>query len=116
MIFTDLRFLVLFGCCWVSFFAVAPARRSAVLAAWGIVFYAVYAGLAVVLVFALIAGAAFSNRRGVAWISGAAVCGLLAFFKIAGIGRWVVPLGFSYLSFELLHVIVERRRGRIASV
>ncbi len=128
MIFTDLRFLFLFLCCWVSFFAVPPARRSAVLAFWGTVFYAAYAGASVVLVLALVIGAAFSNRKGVAWLTGAAVCGLLAFFKIAGnaelltgvgasgTGRWVIPLGFSYLSFELLHVIIERRRGRIASV
>ena len=128
MIFTDLRFLFLFVCCWVSFFAVPTARRSAVLAFWGTVFYVAYAGVMAVLVVALVIGAAFSNRRRVAWIAGAAICGLLAFFKIAGsagwlarlgvsgAGGWVMPLGFSYLSFELLHVIIERRRGRIVSV
>jgi alginate O-acetyltransferase complex protein AlgI len=127
LIFTDLRFLFLFACCWVSFFAVPPARRSSVLAFWGTVFYVTYAGAAAVLVVALVIGAAFSTRKGVAWLAGAAVCGLLAFFKIAGnaevmtaggvpgAGRWLIPLGFSYLSFELLHVIVERRRGRIAA-
>ena len=56
------------------------------------------------------------NRREVAWISGAAVCGLLAWFKMPGGGRWMIPIGFSYLAFELLHVTIERRRGRIASV
>lgn len=128
MIFTDLRFLVLFAGCWASFFAVPPARRSAVLALWGTVFYAVYAGASAVLVIVLVIGAAFSHRRGVAWLAGAAIVGLLACFKISanvdlmkGIGaasaaRWVMPLGFSYLSFELLHVVIERRRGRIASV
>jgi alginate O-acetyltransferase complex protein AlgI len=128
LIFTDLRFLFLFVCCWVSFFAVPPAWRSAALAFWGTVFYAAYAGASAVLVVALVVGAAFSNRRRVAWLAGAAICGLLAFFKIAGssdwlaeigvsgAGGWVIPLGFSYLSFELLHVIVERRRGRIASL
>jgi alginate O-acetyltransferase complex protein AlgI len=116
VIFTDLRFLVIFACCWVSFLAVPPARRSAVLAVWGTVFYVTYAGAWTVLVVALVTGAAFSNRRSVAWLAGAAVCGLLAFFKIPGYAQWIMPLGFSYLSFELLHVIVERRRGRIASL
>jgi alginate O-acetyltransferase complex protein AlgI len=120
LIFTDLRFLFFFVCCWLSFFAVPPARRSAVLAFWGTVFYVTYAGASAVLVVALVIGAAFSNRKGVAWLVGAAVCGLLASFKIAGnvagAASWVIPLGFSYLSFELLHVIIERRRGRIPSV
>jgi alginate O-acetyltransferase complex protein AlgI len=116
VIFTDLRFLFLFACCWVSFFAVPPARRSAVLALWGTVFYVAYAGASAILVIALVVSAMFSNRRGAAWLAGAAVCGLLAWFKLPGNAPWIMPLGFSYLSFELLHVIVERRRGRIASV
>jgi alginate O-acetyltransferase complex protein AlgI len=128
LIFTDLRFLLLFACCWASFLAVPRSRRSAVLALWGTVFYVIYAGTAAVIVIVLVIGAAFSHRKGVAWLVGAAVCGLLVFFKVAGnvellsgVGgadgrRWVIPLGFSYLSFELLHVIIERRRGRIASL
>jgi alginate O-acetyltransferase complex protein AlgI len=28
----------------------------------------------------------------------------------------LIPLGFSYLAFELLHVVIERRRGRIGAV
>jgi len=116
VIFTDLRFLLLFGCCWLTFLAVPPARRTCALALWGMVFYVVYAGAWAILVVALAAGAARSNRRSVAWLAGTAVCGLLVIFKIPGAGRWIMPLGFSYLSFELLHVIIERRRGRIASV
>lgn len=128
MIFTDLRFLFFFACCWLSFFAVPRSRRSAVLALWGTIFYVAYAGASSVVVIVLVIGTAFSDRKGAAWLVGATVCGLLAFFKIAGnvelvssfgasdVGRWIIPLGFSYLSFELLHVIVERRRGRIASV
>jgi alginate O-acetyltransferase complex protein AlgI len=129
VIFTDLRFLLLFAGCWVSL-AIAPAaRRAAVLAVWGTAFYTIYAGLpATVLVVALVTGAVFSHRRAAAWLAGAAVCGLLGFFKtaenpylmgqmgLAGVARWIMPLGFSYLSFELLHVILERRRGRIQSV
>ena len=115
MIFTDLRFLFLFACCWLSFAAVPPARRSAVLALWGTVFYVTYAGASALLVLALVVSAAFAGRRGVAWLAGTAVCGLLVFFKIPGQTHWM-PLGFSYLSFELLHVIIERQRGRIPSV
>jgi len=117
VIFTDLRFLFLFACCWGSFVVVPPARRSASLAVWGTVFYVAYAGAWTVPVIALVGCAAFSNRRGVAWLAGTAICGLLSFFKIPGHPQsWIMPLGFSYLSFELLHVIIERRRGRIASV
>lgn len=116
MIFTDLRFLLLFVFCWLTFLAVPPARRGAALALWGTVFYMVYAGAWTILVIALVAGAAFSNRRSVAWIAGTAICGVLTIFKIPGAARWIMPLGLSYLSFELLHVIIERRRGRIASV
>jgi len=54
VIFTDLRFLLLFACCWLSFFAVPPARRSAVLAVWGSVFYVTYAGAWAILVVALV--------------------------------------------------------------
>lgn len=115
MIFTDLRFLSLFAGCWLTFFAVAPARRSAALAVWGTVFYAVYAGAWAILVLALIVSAALSNRRSVAWFAATAVTVLLVSFKVPG-NAALLPLGFSYLSFELLHVIVERRRGRIASI
>jgi alginate O-acetyltransferase complex protein AlgI len=128
LIFTDLRFLLLFVGCWLSFFAVPRSRRNAALALWGTIFYVVYAGTFAVVVIVLVIGAAFSNRKGVAWLVGAAVVGLLTFFKVAGnvewvssagasdVRRWVIPLGFSYLAVELLHVIVERRRGRIPSV
>ncbi len=107
MIFTDLRFLFLFACCWLSFFAVPRARRSAALALWGTIFYVVYAGASSVLVVVLVIGAAFSDRKGVAWLAGATVLGLLACFKVAGnaelmarigasaVSRWAIPLGFS---------------------
>jgi alginate O-acetyltransferase complex protein AlgI len=128
LIFTDLRFLLLFGCCWLSFVAVPRPRRAVALAVWGTIFYVVYAGVFSVMAIALVVGVVFSDRKWVAWLTGAAVCGLLAFFKIVGQAAWapaagsadarlwMIPLGFSYLSFELLHVIIERRRGRLVSV
>ena len=44
MIFTEVRFVLLVAGCWVSFFAVPRRLRAAVLAAWGVAFYAIYAG------------------------------------------------------------------------
>ena len=120
MIFTDLRFLALFAACWVNFHA-APARwRSVVLAGWGAVFYALYAGWMLVLVAALVATASVAGRRSAAWVAGGFIVGLLVAFKAVADGLvappgagWLMPLGFSYLSFELLHVVIERRRGRL---
>lgn len=112
MIFTDLRFVALFLGCWISF-AVLPKRfRAAVLTFWGAAFYAVYAGpfFAVVLLLALLT---FFRRMG--WLAAIATVALLAYFK-ADTTSVLVPLGFSYLAFELLHVVAERRRGRIESL
>lgn len=127
MIFTDLRFLVLFAACWVCFFALPLGWRSRVLAFWGAVFYLVYAGPFLWVVLVLVGLAHFSGRRLVAWVAGIATVALLAYFKLtlrasplpssaAGPAAILIPLGFSYLAFELLHVVIERRRGRIPNV
>jgi len=112
MIFTELRFVALFLGCWISFYALPRRYRAAVLTFWGAAFYAVYAGpfLAVVLLLALLT---FFHR--LAWIAGLATVALLVYFK-AGTTSVLVPLGFSYLAFELLHVVFERRRGRLESI
>ena len=128
MIFTDLRFLLLFACCWVSFFAVPRSWRRRSLALWGTIFYFAYAGPSRSLSIVLVDRHGFLAPESASpgsWA--AAVCVLLAFFKVVGnvellssSGADVASMGHSarvsYLSFELLHVIVERRRGRIASV
>jgi len=112
VIFTDLRFVALFIGCWISFYALPRRFRPAVLALWGAAFYVVYAGpfFAVVLLLAILT---FFNR--LAWIVGFATVALLVYFKAATTAV-IVPLGFSYLAFELLHVIIERRRGRIGAL
>lgn len=112
MIFTDLRFVALFIGCWMSFFALPRRTRPAVLTFWGAAFYLVYAGpfSAVVLALALLT---FFNR--LSWLAALATVALLAYFKLPATAV-VVPLGFSYLAFELLHVVIERRRGRIESL
>ena len=119
MTFTDLRFLAVFGGCWVTFLLVPTRARAPVLAAWGLLFYALYAGTFLVVVLALTAIAATAERRWHAYLAGAAILSVLVWFKLAqakvGTSAVIVPLGLSYLSFELLHVAIERRRGRIAA-
>jgi alginate O-acetyltransferase complex protein AlgI len=112
MIFTELRFVALFVACWITFFIAPRRHRAAVLTFWGAAFYAVYAGWFFVVVLALVIVAFFSGRRWIAWIAGVATVELLIYFK----SSLLVPLGFSYLAFELLHVVIERRRGRIEAL
>jgi alginate O-acetyltransferase complex protein AlgI len=109
MIFTELRFVALFLGCWITFYLVPRKYRPAVLTFWGAAFYLVYAGpfSAVVLALALL-----TFFRRMSWIVAIATVALLAYFKLS----LLVPLGFSYLAFELLHVILERRRGWIEKV
>jgi len=109
MIFTELRFVALFLGCWITFYLVPRKYRPAVLTFWGAAFYLVYAGpfSAVVLALALL-----TFFRRMSWIAAIATVALLAYFKLS----LLVPLGFSYLAFELLHVILERRRGGIEHV
>jgi len=122
MIFTDLRFVLLFVLGWGAFFAFPRRWRSAVLTFWGMLFYALYAGWALLVVIALVALTLTSGwRRFLACIVGAVIVGVLAYFKIAELPgvesrSLIVPLGLSYLSFELLHVCIERFRGRLREV
>jgi alginate O-acetyltransferase complex protein AlgI len=119
-----LRFIVLFILCWLCFFAVPRQWRSLTLAFWGAVFYAMFAGAFIAIVLVLSVLAYLAERRPLAWITGALVVALLYYFKVrAAVSDFgadapasatvLIPLGFSYLSFELLHVVIERRRGRI---
>jgi len=123
MIFTELRFLLLFAACWVCFFALPRRFRPAVLAFWGAAFYLVYAGAFLAVVLALV-GLVYCSGRPVAWAAGAITIALLAYFKLTlragplpaaatGSAAILIPLGFSYLAFELLHVVIERQRGRL---
>lgn len=125
MILTDLRFLLLFAGCWVTFVSVSTARRAQVLAAWGAAFYALYTGVFIVAILALAATVLQARQRWQSWIVGVAIAGLLTAFKLVeaarlppftGAAAVVIPLGLSYLSFELLHVVIERRRGRLGDI
>lgn len=123
MIFTDLRFFLCFGLCWVTFVAVPRAWRATALAVWGTVFYALFAASYLPLVFVLVAATYAASGRILRWVAGLAIAGTLIWFKWqAGFGAGVpgastgsvlIPLGLSFLAFELLHVIAERGRGRL---
>jgi len=127
VLFTEVKFILLAIACWVSFASVSPDRRGTALALWGAVFYLLYAGRAAPLVLGLILATWLVPRR--YWAAPVAVTiGVLVYYKLAirespitsmlaatatpG-PRVLVPLGLSFLSFELIHVAVERRRGRI---
>lgn len=122
MIFTELRFIALFIACWICFVAVPRSWRSSVLAVWGVAFYAMYAQWFLAVVLALTLLVFVAHRRAFSIAAGAVIVALLGYYKWRAAAADVVPsaattvlvpLGLSYLSFELLHVIVERRQGRI---
>jgi alginate O-acetyltransferase complex protein AlgI len=125
VIFTDLRFVALFAGCWLTFKLVPHPRRAAALACWGLLFYALYAGLFITVVLLLTTAVIAARHRWQAWAVGAAIVATLAWFKLSeaqvlprltGTSAVLIPLGFSYLSFELLHVVIERRRGRLGEL
>jgi alginate O-acetyltransferase complex protein AlgI len=127
VIFTEVRFIVLVVVCWVSFFTLPPRYRAHVLTFWGVVFYGVYAGRYLPLIVALVLGVYVLSQPRSAWIAVAGVAAVLCYFKagagpsgLAPVGMMIspsaaalIPLGLSFLVFELMHFAIERRRGRI---
>lgn len=125
MIFTEVRFVLLIVLCWLSFFAVPTRFRSAVLAGWGAVFYLAYAAPFATLVFGLILGAYLVARNRSDLLLVLVVVALFVEFKVGvdftdlsrvqgtGAEALIIPLGFSFLAFELMHFAIECRRGRI---
>jgi alginate O-acetyltransferase complex protein AlgI len=122
-----LRFIALFVLCWMSFAALPHRWRPLTLAFWGAAFYAMFAGVFLGIVLVLTVLAYCSDRRETAWVTGVLVVALLYYFKVraavfdTGAGApasaaILIPLGFSYLSFELLHVVIDRRRGRLPAL
>lgn len=127
MIFTEIRFFLFVAGCWLTFFAVPVSRRTLMLAIWGVVFYASYAGPFLPLVLALTFATYVARGRAGAMAAGTVIVLCLIWFKLdpsartflpAGLspGAMLIPLGLSFLAFELLHVMIERRRGRIGAV
>lgn len=113
--------------CWGTLFAVPRPLRSHTLAFWGAVFYLYYAPSVLWLVAALVLVTFFTAGPRAKWIAIGLVMGLLAYFKVSGdwlavggeggvtalTGGALIPLGFSFLSLELVHYSMERGRGRI---
>jgi alginate O-acetyltransferase complex protein AlgI len=101
--------------------------RSHALSFWGAVFYLYYAPSALWLAAGLVPVAFFVAGPRAKWIAIGLVMGLLAWFKVSGewlevagsggvtqlTGGALIPLGFSFLSLELVHYSMERGRGRI---
>lgn len=128
MIFTDLRFILLFVLCWVTFFLVPRAWRASVLALYGAAFYTLYVGRAMFVVLFLILLTYLARYSAwLAWAAGLATVAVLAYFKVRIIAPvlpgatpsaagLIMPLGLSYLAFELLHVTIEQRRGKLRDV
>ena len=128
MIFTDVRFVLLLTACWATFFVVPVGYRSAVLVFWGCVFYAIYAGPFFLLVAELVVATYLVCRgRADLALTGAIILFFVRFrlgvdltgmsqagLRAAGTtGAVIIPLGFSFLAFELLHVVIEYHRGRL---
>ena len=126
MIFTELRFIILIVATWLAFFSVPPRFRPHTIVVSGVVFYALFAALHAPLILALILCAYVLS----AWAWNLALIVLvaivLAYFKLSpsasgltamGVSPTaaVIPLGISFLAFELMHFAIERRRGAIAS-
>jgi alginate O-acetyltransferase complex protein AlgI len=120
MIFADLRFLLLFLVTAAAFF-IAPTRlRMTVLAVGGLLFYLLYAGWFLIVAGLLTVVTIVARGRRAAWITGAVIVTVLAAVKAPTLmensASIVVPLGFSYLAFELIHVLIERQRGKLGTV
>jgi alginate O-acetyltransferase complex protein AlgI len=127
VLFTEARFALLVVAAWITFAVAAPRRRAWALALWGAIFYVSYAPAAVPVVFGLIVAVYLIARR-------AAIAAIvlpltvLAYYKAAvpppaaaaagsasllSAAPALMPLGLSFLAFELIHFAIERRRGRI---
>lgn len=117
--------LVLATC--VVFFTVPRRFRPHVLAAAGVLFYVLYSAGTLWVVAAVILGTYLWAGTAATGLVVAGLALLLVFFKLpggmagalpmlsaAGSGDARMPLGFSFLVFELIHYAVERRRGRLA--
>jgi alginate O-acetyltransferase complex protein AlgI len=122
MIFGDVRFYALVAGAWIAFFGLPPRLRPGVLATSGLLFYALFAPSALWMVVPAIVGTHLVGRGRaaagtvIALVIALAVVKALAWNEQSVLptgGGVVVPLGLSFMTFELIHVAVERRRGRI---
>ena len=130
MIVNEARFFALFVLTALAFFLVPVRWRHAVLIGSGAVFYAWYAPPVLPLVLALVVLTRVASGRLGVWLNVLALVALMAYLKVqsnhdglpgiltpeAASRSLVFPLGLSFLSFELIHVAVERGRGNITKI
>lgn len=125
MIFGELRFYALVVIAWAAFFGLPRTLRPGVLVVSGLVFYVWFAASALWIVGPAILGTYLFGRGRTATATVVGLAMALAAVKGAAWsgqpvlptgGGVAVPLGLSFLTFELIHVAVERRRGRIRDV
>ncbi len=112
MIFNEAPFVALVLLTVPAFFLVPVRWRQAVLILSGILFYGWAGGPFLPLVLGVILVTRLAPPRAAVWINAAVLVGLMSSFKMRG----VFPLGLSFLSFEMIHFSIERRRGKIPEV
>lgn len=110
MIFTEARFVLLLAASLASFFLAPVSWRRPILIASGLAFYLMYAAAALWIVLGLILVTWASAGRWGVWLNALALIGITALFKTR---EWIIPLGLSFLAFELIHLAVERHRGKV---
>jgi len=128
VIVTEVRFVLLVACTWLSFFLLPRRLRPHVLALSGLVFYGIYAGPFLSLVVAVVLATHVLSRGSASGVAVTGIVLLLMYLKLGpdtfgptSIGVAVplaaplLPLGFSFLAVELMHFAIERRRSRIAA-
>jgi len=111
MLVIQVRFVLLAAATWLAFLTVPRRFRAHVLTVTGVAFYAIYAPSALWLVPPLVVLTYLAGATRGRWIVVGLLVGCLAYFKWPG--GAVMPLGFSFLAFELMHYAIERGRGRI---
>jgi alginate O-acetyltransferase complex protein AlgI len=129
VIFSELRFVALVIACWTTFALAPRAARPYVLVGGGLAFYALFARPYFPFIVVLIALTYVLAAGRLEWL--AALTVVAAFLAVKGRGEApgflqlapgtrqtgvLAPLGFSFLALELVHYLVDRRRGRIGAV
>ncbi|MBI2173821.1 MAG: MBOAT family protein [Candidatus Omnitrophica bacterium] len=127
MIFNETRFLFLFVAMAFAFFVLPKFLRRWVLIASGVLFYWWYDRWILLLVLDLVLLTYWASGRWGIWLNAAALIWLIGYFKFHGLegmpgiltpeaaaSALIVPLGLSFLSFELIHFCAERSKGKIS--
>ncbi|MCR8845592.1 MBOAT family protein [Paenibacillus sp. SC116] len=140
MIYTDWLYWLFVLATFILFYVVPYRVRPYVLFAGGVTFYTYYAGSFIFLLLSEVIIALlliyWATKKSSKWIYPAAIIGtvlVLGYFKYSGmlietlqelfsfinqpflptVEQLILPLGISYFTFELIHYLVERKRGNL---